>query len=175
MARLPSVWDSPTPAILNGDTAHAVWKKQTRMAAIRTMINKIDAKARAEALRYLCVVLVGSVIDLSIAWTAYKVLGAPIVGAAALGYVVATILSYFAHEFWTFRGAGSAFSPTRLGKFTMAAVVTLSARLSAVWLAAPLEALPFGALLRLLFGFGVSLTVGFVINRLLVFERKTPR
>ncbi len=129
----------------------------------------VNAKARGEMLRYLAVVLGGFMVDLSIAWTTHEIFGLNLIAAAALGFLVATCLSYFAHEFWTFRGAESEFSRARLLKFVAASGVTLSTRLLLVWLSAPLAALPFGSLLRLLFAFGGSLVVGFLVNRLLVF------
>ncbi len=140
------------------------------MGGLRTFLNKVDA--RGEALRYLVVVGIGSVIDLSIAWTSHEILGVQIVAAAALGYLIASVLSYFAHEFWTFRSAGSSFSAARLGKFAAASAVTLTTRLALVWISAPLSALPFGSLARLVFALAGSLVVGFAINRLLVFGRR---
>jgi len=141
------------------------------MAGLSSLLDKIGAQTRGEALRYFAVVAIGSVIDLSIAWTTHEVFGIHLVAAAALGYLIASVLSYFAHEFWTFRSAESAFSSTRLAKFAIAGLVTLTARLALVWISAPLSVLPFGTLARLLFGLAGSLVVGFVINRLLVFGR----
>lgn len=133
---------------------------------LRTMVN---GKSGAEAARYLAVVIAGFVVDISIAWTTHEVFGLDLVAAAALGFLVAMCLSYFAHEFWTFRSRASAYSTARLAKFAGASAFTLSTRLVLVWISAPLEALPLGSLLRLLFGFGGSLVVGFLVNRLLVF------
>lgn len=139
------------------------------MANIGALLNKIDPKTRGESLRYLAVVGVGSVIDLAVAWGTHEIFGVPLVAAAALGYLIAHTLSYFGHEFWTFRRAESAYSTNRLGKFVIAGAVTLTVRLTLVWLSAPLDALPFGSLARLVFALGCSLVVGFAINRVLVF------
>ena len=102
------------------------------MTGLRALLNNVHA--RGEALRYLTVVAVGSVVDLSIAWTAHEILGVQIIAAAALGFVIASVLSYFVHEFWTFRSAGSGFSATRLGKFGAASAVTLTMRMTLVWI-----------------------------------------
>lgn len=133
----------------------------------------VNAKARGEALRYLAVVIGGFIVDLAIAWTTHEILGLNLVAAAALGFLVAMCLSYFAHEFWTFRSAQSEVSGRRVVKFVAASGATLSTRLLLVWLSTPLEALPFGSLFRLLFAFGGSLVVGFLVNRLLVFGART--
>ena len=140
------------------------------MTGLRALLNNVHA--RGEALRYLTVVAVGSVVDLSIAWTAHEILGVQIIAAAALGFVIASVLSYFVHEFWTFRSAGSGFSATRLGKFGAASAVTLTMRMTLVWISAPLSSLPFGSLARLMFSLAGSLLVGFAINRVLVFGRR---
>jgi putative flippase GtrA len=136
---------------------------------LRALRNTVNAKHGGEAARYLAVVIGGFVIDLSISWTTHELLGVNLVLAAALGFLVAMCLSYFAHEFWTFRSRDSAYSAARLGKFAAASGLTLGARLALVWLSAPLGVLPFGSLIRLLFAFGGSLVVGFLVNRLLVF------
>jgi putative flippase GtrA len=142
----------------------------------RALSDTLNAKNGGEAARYLAVVIGGFLVDISISWTTHEVFGVNLVLAAALGFLVAMCLSYFAHEFWTFRSRASGYSAARLGKFAAASGLTLSTRLLLVWLSAPLEALPFGSLLRLLIGFGGSLIVGFLVNRLLVFgaRAETP-
>lgn len=121
--------------------------------------------------RYVVVLLGGFIIDVSLAWTTHTFFHLDLVLAAALGFLVAMTASYFAHEFWTFRHQGSALSVPRMAKFVAASGFTLATRLVLVWLSAPLQPLPFGALLRLLFAFGGSLVVGYLVNRLVVFRR----
>jgi len=134
-------------------------------------------KNGGEAGRYLAVVIAGFFIDISIAWCAHVFFGVELVLAAALGFLVAMSLSYFAHEFWTFRSSESAYSTGRLAKFAAASGFTLATRLALVWLTSPLATLWQGALLRLLIAFGGSLVVGFIVNRVLVFgaREKRPR
>lgn len=142
------------------------------MRWMRAITDRVTAKGGAEAMRYLAVVIAGFLIDISISWTTHELLGLDLVLAAALGFLVAMSLSYFAHEYWTFRGQGSGYSTARLVKFVAASGFTLGTRLVLVWLTAPIEPLPFGSLLRLLVAFGGSLVVGFLVNRLLVFGRR---
>jgi putative flippase GtrA len=123
-------------------------------------------------LRYLIVVVGGFLIDISIATATHEILGIDLVLAAALGFIVAMCLSYLAHEFWTFRGADSAYSTARLTKFATASGATLAARLLLVWISAPLAVLPFGTIVRLLLAFSGSLVVGYLINRFIVFNSR---
>lgn len=139
------------------------------MADLGALLNKIDPKLGTQTLRYFAVVCVAAVLDLALSWGMHELLNVPLVMAAGLGFLIAHTLSYFGHEFWTFRHAESAYSTGRLGKFVLGGGVTLSVRLTLVWLSAPLEALPFGSLARLVFALGGSLIVGFAINRVLVF------
>lgn len=139
------------------------------MRWMRAISDRVSAKGGAEAMRYLAVVIGGFFIDISISWTTHELLGLDLVLAAAIGFLVAMSLSYFAHEYWTFRGQESGYSTARLIKFAGASGFTLGTRLLLVWLSAPLEPLPFGSLLRLILAFGGSLVVGFLVNRLLVF------
>lgn len=135
--------------------------------------DKIDVKARDGMLRYFAVVVGGFLVDLTIAWTTHEFFCLDLVLAAALGFFVAMCLSYFAHEFWTFRSAESAYSSTRLMKFVVASAATLGTRLLLVWMSAPLGSLPAGSLARLLLAFGGSLVVGYLVNRIFVFGQRS--
>jgi len=139
------------------------------MKQLSGLAKAVKGKGGRSGLRYLVVVLGGFVIDLSIAWFSHQLLGLYLVAAAALGFVVAMTLSYFAHEFWTFERSGSAVSPVRFVKFVVASGATLATRLMLVWLSGFLTQLPGGALARLLFAYGGSLVVGFLVNRGVVF------
>lgn len=123
--------------------------------------------------RYLIVVIGGFVVDISIALLMHEIFGIDLVVAAALAFVVAMTLSYFVHEFWTFRRAYSAYSTARLSKFAIASCATLTTRLLIVSLSASMAVLPFGTILRLLFAFGGSLAVGYLINRFVVFGSRS--
>lgn len=138
------------------------------MTKLRAFADKVNAES-GPALRYFAVVLGGFVVDLVVAWTTHTFLGLPLIVAAALGFVVAMTLSYFAHEFWTFRRAESAVSMVRFAKFVGAAGATLGTRLLLVWVTGLLTWLPGGALVRLLIAYGGSLVVGFFVNRTAVF------
>lgn len=139
------------------------------MDKLRALGAKVNPLKDGVGLRYLAVIAAGFVIDISIAWSVHILLGVDLVITAALGFFVATVLSYFAHEFWTFRHRDSAYSGARLLKFLLAAGATLTTRLALVWASAPLADLPAGALIRLLLAFAGSVVVGYLVNRLLVF------
>jgi putative flippase GtrA len=142
------------------------------MVDARALTGNLDAKARGGMLRYLIVVIGGFIVDLSIAWTTHEIIGLDLLAATALGFLVAMCLSYFAHEFWTFRSTQSTYSTARMTKFAAASGATLATRLLLVWLSAPLAVLPAGSLSRLLLAFGGSLVVGYLVNRLLVFGQR---
>jgi putative flippase GtrA len=129
----------------------------------------ISEKDRKSGPRYLAVVLGGFVVDLSTAWSVHALFGLYLVAAAAVGFVVAMTVSYFAHEFWTFERPGSAVSAKRFAKFVMAAGATLATRLALVWATGMIVDLPGGALAQLLIAYGGSLVVGFLVNRGIVF------
>lgn len=139
------------------------------MEALKRLTREI-LRSRA-SWRYLVVLLLGFTIDVSLAWVTHTVFHVDLVLAAAFGFLVAMTVSYFAHEFWTFKHPDSAVSAKRVAKFIAASGVTLATRLILVWLSAPLQTLPSGALLRLLFAFAGSLVVGYLVNRLVVFRR----
>lgn len=141
------------------------------MTCLRSLAETASPLRDGVGWRYIAVILGGFIIDLSIAWTAHELFGLDLALAAALGFFVAMMLSYFAHEFWTFRRQESAYSPSRQLKFALGAGATLATRLFVIWLSAPLEVLPLGSLVRLLLAFCVSFAVGFIINRLIVFKR----
>lgn len=135
---------------------------------LAALMNKVNGKGGAAA-RYLVVVLGGFAVDVSVTLLVHHMLQVDLVWAAAIGFIVAMCLSYFAHEYWTFQRPGSAYSTPRMLKFFAASGFTLATRLALVWLTAPLAALPFGALIRLGIAFGGSLVVGYVVNRMAVF------
>jgi putative flippase GtrA len=120
--------------------------------------------------RYLLVVVAGFLLDLSIAWATRTLLAIDLVIAAAIGFVVAMTLSYFAHELWTFHRAASAVSLRRFMKFVAACAAIFVTRLILVWATGLIAELPGGDLARLLIAYGGSLVVGFFLNRTAVFD-----
>jgi putative flippase GtrA len=149
------------------------------MKQLSAFARAIHEKGGRSGARYLIIVLVGFVIDLSVAWSAHALFGLFLEAAAALGFVVAMTLSYFMHEFWTFERPGSAISFLRFAKFVGASGATLGTRLVLVWLTGFIAGLPGGDLARLLFAYGGSLVVGFLVNRGVVFtdaeSSETPK
>jgi putative flippase GtrA len=133
------------------------------MTGARETLSTADAMARR--LRYFAAVLVALVVDLSVAMALRALLGAPLVAAAAGGFVVATAVNYAAFEFWAFRRADARFSVKRLAGTYMSALGAMAVRLVAVLL---LEFLPGEGALLDLGRLGAAATVSFVVNYLIV-------
>jgi putative flippase GtrA len=132
-------------------------------------------KVKAEAGRYILVVVAGFVVDLSVTWLTHQLLGLDLLPASALGFVVAMVLSYFVHELWTFRRPDSRVSLQRFMKFVAACSATLITRLALVSATGLIDALADASLVRLAIAFAGSLVVGFVLNRETVFTSANDR
>jgi putative flippase GtrA len=132
-------------------------------------------KVKAEAGRYILVVVAGFVVDLTVTWLTHQLLGLDLLLASALGFVVAMVLSYFVHELWTFRRPDSRVSLQRFMKFVAACSATLITRLALVSATGLIDALADASLVRLAIAFAGSLVVGFVLNRETVFTSANDR
>jgi putative flippase GtrA len=132
-------------------------------------------KVKAEAGRYILVVVAGFVVDLTVTWLTHQLLGLDLLPASALGFVVAMVLSYFVHELWTFRRPDSRVSLQRFMKFVAACSATLITRLALVSATGLIDALADASLVRLAIAFAGSLVVGFVLNRETVFTSANDR
>lgn len=140
------------------------------MKRLSALTNAILTRDGAQAGRYLVVTLGGFAVDLAIAWSTHELLRFDLLAAATLGFILAMILSYFAHELWTFRRTASAVSLARFTKFVTACGATLAARLLLVWVTGLIGILSGASLVRLLIAYGGSLVVGFLLNRNTVFN-----
>lgn len=138
------------------------------------MLNRLTRSVQAgvggSAGRYLVVVVGGFAVDFAIAWLTHKLFALDLLLAATGGFVVAMLLSYFAHEFWTFQRPGSAVSMTRFFKFVGACGATLATRLLLVWSSGLVPDLSEATLPRLAIAYGGSLLVGFLLNKKAVFK-----
>lgn len=121
--------------------------------------------AMAQRLRYFAAVLVALVVDLSVAMALRTLLGAPLVAAAAGGFVVATAVNYVAFEFWAFRRPDARFSMKRLAGTYGSALGAMAVRLVAVLL---LGLIPGDGALLDLGRLGAAAAVSFVVNYLIV-------
>lgn len=149
------------------------------MKRLSTLAKAISDKDRKSGPRYLAVVVGGAVTDISIAWLIHELLGVPLIVSAALGFILSMTICYFVHEFWSFERPQSAVSARRFVKFVMGSAATFTTRLAVIWLTSTLVALPGGSIMQLLFAAGVSLVVGFLLNRGVVFtdepSEETPK
>ena len=149
-------------------------KRSSRLAAnmkrLRALTNTIRTRDGIQAGRYLVVILGGFVVDLAVAWSTHELLRFDLLAAATLGFILAMVLSYFAHELWTFRRTASAVSLVRFTKFVVACGATLATRLLLIWATGLIGVLSGASLVRLLVAYGGSLVVGFLLNRNTVFS-----
>lgn len=121
-----------------------------------------------EPARFLIVAVIGLALDLTVAWSAARLLGLPLWLCAAIGFTVAAIANYVLHELWTFRSASRRLSVTRALRYGYALGITLATRVCSV---AALVAM-FGdgqALLVLIVGSGISFIAHYLISKHLVF------
>ncbi len=122
------------------------------------------------AFRFLTVVGVGLVLDLSIAYTLATQLALPLGTAAIIGFVSAASVNYGLHEFWTFRHGARQFSMRRAAQYVGTCTLTLLARLAAVaWLSTKFG--PDYALAILICAVGTSFLINFTISKVLIFSR----
>ena len=138
------------------------------------MLSKLTRAVRSRgagpAGRYLMVVTGGFAVDFAVAWLIHDLLRLDLLVSATCGFFVAMLLSYFAHEFWTFQRPGSAVSMTRFFRFVGACGATLATRLLLVWSSGLLPDLSEATLPRLAIAYGGSLLVGFLLNKKTVFK-----
>lgn len=81
-----------------------------------------------ELARFFVVALAGVVIDIGLSWTLAELAGVPLTLAAAIGFVVATVVNYIAHETWTF-GKGRGLSGRRALKYLGVLAAAFATRL----------------------------------------------
>jgi putative flippase GtrA len=127
-----------------------------------------------ELIRFFCVSASGVVLDIAIAYAVVSLLGAPLLLAATVGFMVAALGNYILHEVWTFRRAEAAkISSTRALYYLVSSGVTLLCRLAAVaWLSALIDRAY--ALQTLICGSVISFFVSFIISKFLVFSKCEP-
>lgn len=123
--------------------------------------------------RFFVVALGGLVLDLAVAYTLAQSFGVPLWIAAAIGFVVAAVANYTAHELWTFRHDESQLTVKRAAHYLGSSLAALLTRILVV---AVLSALigTTHALIILIIGAGVSFFVNFAISKMFVFNRAAP-
>ncbi len=128
-----------------------------------------------EGFRYVAAAAVAAMVDLAVAWLAHACTGVPLPVAAAMGVLAGGLVAYFLLEFWAFRREASAVSLRRLAGLLSLVALTLLLRSGLVALLCDLFPAERSALPILLVAFGLTFTLNFVINRLVIFNRRTPR
>lgn len=123
-----------------------------------------------EALRFTTVAVLGVMVDIAIAYFLARFFGVPLWTAATIGFFIAALANYTAHELWTFRSSASRFSLKRAGQYVLTSMVTLVVRLLVIvllgrWVGADHN------LLVLVAATGVSFTLNFVLSKFFVFYR----
>jgi len=121
-------------------------------------------------LRYLVVIVGGYAVDFAVSIVAFKLLGLGLVTAAVLGFTMALVANYLAHEFWTFAGRRSAGYLARFGKYVSAAMGTLLIRAVVVYLLEPFAWSDFSRVAVLAAAAGVSLIFNYLLIRFAVFS-----
>ncbi|MEW6123316.1 MAG: GtrA family protein [Pseudomonadota bacterium] len=124
---------------------------------------------RARELRYLAVVVAGYCVDFGVSFGAFKLMGLPLPVAACVGFSLAVVFNYLAHEFWTFAGERRSGYGARFGKFIGVALFTLAVRVGVIFLLDPYAASDLAHAALLVGAAGVSLAVNYVLTRFAVF------
>jgi putative flippase GtrA len=123
-----------------------------------------------EIIRFSIVVLIGFVVDLSIAWGVLRLLKIPIWLAALIGFLVAAIVNYKLHEIWTFRSAARRLSRTRPLRYIIGLIITLTSRCGSV-LALSINNEKAHPMTVLVISSGISFCIQYLVSRYFVFDK----
>jgi putative flippase GtrA len=126
-----------------------------------------------QLLRFAVVIVGGLAVDLGMGWSLANLAGVPLVYAAGIGFFTGALFNYVLHEYWTFRASDSRLSLGRALLYLAMMCVTLGARLSVVFLLAPLATGRIGSLAVLIGAAGVSFVVNYLLSRFVVYRRPT--
>lgn len=123
-----------------------------------------------DALRFLVIAVAGVVLDLAISFMMVELFGVPLLIAAAVGFILAAIVNYIAHELWTFRGGERRMSAARSLQYVGASLVGLLSRLLAVALLSSwFVSAPY--MIILIAAASVSLVINFTISKFWIFSK----
>lgn len=124
-----------------------------------------------QLLRFAAVIVAGLAVDLGTGWSLANLAGLPLVYAAGIGFFTGALFNYVLHEYWTFRAPDSRLSLGRAVLYLAMMCVTLGARLSVVFLLAPVATGRIGSLAVLVGAAGVSFVVNYLLSRFVVYRR----
>jgi putative flippase GtrA len=122
-----------------------------------------------EMARFLAVLVIGLVVDVTVAWSASYFLGIPLWLAAAAGFLVAAALNYLLHEVWTFRIGMHRPTAGRMARYGLTLCATLVTRVATVAVLAQILENDY-ALPVLIAGAGVSFCVNYLLSKYFVFR-----
>lgn len=123
-------------------------------------------------IRYFAASLAALGLDYGLTLALFHLAGLSLTLAAGISFFAVGLAFYFVHEFWTFRGEGSAFSLKRMGGNLAVLVAAGAVRVGVIGLLEALRA-PEGIWVSLYFAAGVacSFTTNYALNRFFVFRR----
>jgi putative flippase GtrA len=124
------------------------------------------------SIRYLAASLAAVALDYGLTLTLFYLAALSLTLAAFTSFFVVGLAFYFVHEFWTFRGEGSAFSVKRMGGNLAVLVAAGAVRVGMIGLMEALR-VPEGIWVSLYFAAGVacSFATSYFLNRFVVFCR----
>ncbi len=120
-------------------------------------------------LRYLAVVVAGYAVDFGVSFATFKLFNISLVVAACVGFSLAVVFNYLAHEFWTFAGERRTGYGARFAKFVGVALFTLVVRAGVIWLFTAWATTDMTRAGLLVGAAGFSLAVNYVLTRFAVF------
>jgi len=124
-----------------------------------------------EALRFTTVAVLGVVIDIAISYSLAQFFVFPLWAAAIIGFFIAALANYTAHELWTFRSTGLRFSLKRASQYVLASAATLAVRLAVIVLLGRWVGADYNFLV-LVVATGVSFIINFILIKFFVFYRQ---
>ncbi|MEM9225418.1 MAG: GtrA family protein [Pseudomonadota bacterium] len=135
------------------------------------MTRRLSTAIDQDAIRYAAASVAALLIDLVLTMSLRGLTDLSLTLSAAIAFITVGIAFYFVHEFWTFKRAGSAWSPVRMAKNMAVLACGFTGRVGVIglleWFHAPgfwLGFIYFGA------GVGVSFTINYLANKHLVFQ-----
>ncbi|WP_047147105.1 GtrA family protein [Aquamicrobium sp. LC103] len=125
---------------------------------------------QGEKLRYATVVVIGYGIDLLMSIFAIRNLSFSLPAASATGFLLAFLLNYVLHEFWTFRRDHSGLSLLRFVQSLGAALLALALRVGFLAALGSLVMTEYAQYAMLIAAAGFSFLVNYALLRLAVFR-----
>lgn len=137
--------------------------------------DRIASILDASFLRFFGASLLGLVFDVALASVLHHVAGLPIIASAAVSLIVAGVLMYFVHEFWTFRARASVLSFARMSGTVVSALAVVAIRTACLYTTTQVIGLGESfAVGQILFATGLSFVLNYVLVRRIIGGRSEP-